>query len=184
MTSHTIILCSENAWIGCFTVSSVFKKYWFEGHCWNFLQTPWLWNTKECWYNYPYQVKPFNSLLLTIFQSCDVENWLALIGNINFIILFLVLTQPLTVDIHYYYVLELSFYLSLLFSQFTDIRRKVRPQFKWYHIVSLCSVVKTGSVFSMLASSLQPVISIWNIPMWLNVYIWLSFFNCSLYKLF
>ncbi|CAB1328470.1 unnamed protein product, partial [Coregonus sp. 'balchen'] len=31
---------------------------------------------------------------------------------------------PLTVDIHYYYILELSFYLSLLFSQFTDIRRK------------------------------------------------------------
>ncbi|CAB1346657.1 unnamed protein product [Coregonus sp. 'balchen'] len=48
--------------------------------------TPWLWNTRECWYNYPY--------------------------------------QPLTVDIHYYYILELSFYLSLLFSQFTDIRRK------------------------------------------------------------
>lgn len=49
-------------------------------------KTPWLWNTKECWYNYPY--------------------------------------QPLTVDIHYYYILELSFYLSLLFYQFTDIRRK------------------------------------------------------------
>ncbi|MEQ2188961.1 Ceramide synthase 6, partial [Goodea atripinnis] len=49
-------------------------------------KTPWLWNTKECWYNYPY--------------------------------------QPLTVDIHYYYILELSFYLSLLFSRFTDIRRK------------------------------------------------------------
>uniref|UniRef100_A0A9J8DL46 Ceramide synthase 6 n=2 Tax=Cyprinus carpio TaxID=7962 RepID=A0A9J8DL46_CYPCA len=50
------------------------------------LKSPWLWNTRECWYNYPY--------------------------------------QPLTVDLHYYYILELSFYLSLLFSQFTDIRRK------------------------------------------------------------
>ncbi|KAM6985031.1 ceramide synthase 6 [Aplochiton taeniatus] len=49
-------------------------------------KTPWLWNTRECWYNYPY--------------------------------------QPLSVDIHYYYILELSFYLSLLFSQFTDMRRK------------------------------------------------------------
>ncbi|KAG7280406.1 hypothetical protein CRUP_028146 [Coryphaenoides rupestris] len=48
--------------------------------------TPWLWNTKECWYNYP--------------------------------------NQPLTVDLHYYYIVELSFYLSLLFSQFTDMRRK------------------------------------------------------------
>ncbi|KAG5283244.1 hypothetical protein AALO_G00039970 [Alosa alosa] len=50
-------------------------------------KAPWLWNTRECWYNYPY--------------------------------------QALTVDLHYYYTLQLSFYLSLLFSQFTDIRRKV-----------------------------------------------------------
>ncbi|XP_020846567.1 ceramide synthase 6 isoform X3 [Phascolarctos cinereus] len=49
-------------------------------------KTPWLWNTKQCWYNYPY--------------------------------------QPLTPDLHYYYILELSFYWSLMFSQFTDIKRK------------------------------------------------------------
>ncbi|XP_065108391.1 ceramide synthase 6 [Paramisgurnus dabryanus] len=49
-------------------------------------KTPWLWDTRKCWYSYPY--------------------------------------QPLTLDLHYYYILELSFYLSLLFSQFTDIRRK------------------------------------------------------------
>lgn len=41
-------------------------------------------------------------------------------------VLLFVFRQPLTVDIHYYYILELSFYLSLLFSQITDIRRKVR----------------------------------------------------------
>lgn len=40
-------------------------------------------------------------------------------------LLLCVFMQPLTVDIHYYYILELSFYLSLLFSHFTDIRRKV-----------------------------------------------------------
>ncbi|KAK7797082.1 hypothetical protein U0070_021851 [Myodes glareolus] len=50
--------------------------------------TPWLWNTRHCWYNYPY--------------------------------------QPLTADLHYYYILELSFYWSLMVSQFTDIKRKVR----------------------------------------------------------
>uniref|UniRef100_A0A8D0YSX1 sphingosine N-acyltransferase n=1 Tax=Sus scrofa TaxID=9823 RepID=A0A8D0YSX1_PIG len=49
-------------------------------------KTPWLWNTRHCWYNYPY--------------------------------------QPLTPDLHYYYILELSFYWSLMFSQFTDIKRK------------------------------------------------------------
>uniref|UniRef100_A0A8C6SZI5 Ceramide synthase 6 n=1 Tax=Neogobius melanostomus TaxID=47308 RepID=A0A8C6SZI5_9GOBI len=63
------------------------------------LKTPWLWNTKECWYNYPY--------------------------------------QPLTVDIHYYYILELSFYLSLLFSQFTDIRRKDFPIMFLHHAATI-----------------------------------------------
>ncbi|XP_018424052.1 PREDICTED: ceramide synthase 6 [Nanorana parkeri] len=49
-------------------------------------KTPWLWNTRQCWYNYPY--------------------------------------QQLTADLHYYYIVELSFYWSLMFSQFTDIKRK------------------------------------------------------------
>ena len=39
-----------------------------------------------------------------------------------------VFLQPLSVDVHYYYILELSFYLSLLFSQFTDFKRKVGDQ--------------------------------------------------------
>ncbi|XP_030179600.1 ceramide synthase 6 [Lynx canadensis] len=47
-------------------------------------KSPWLWNTRHCWYNYPY--------------------------------------QPLTTDLHYYYILELSYYWSLMFSQFTDIK--------------------------------------------------------------
>ncbi|XP_069838966.1 ceramide synthase 6 [Dendropsophus ebraccatus] len=49
-------------------------------------KTPWLWNTRQCWYNYPY--------------------------------------QQLTADLHYYYIVELSFYWSLMFSQFLDIKRK------------------------------------------------------------
>ncbi|GCB64994.1 hypothetical protein scyTo_0014838, partial [Scyliorhinus torazame] len=47
---------------------------------------PWLWETRHCWYSYPYQV--------------------------------------LTSDLHYYYIMELAFYWSLMFSQFTDIKRK------------------------------------------------------------
>ncbi|XP_042200125.1 ceramide synthase 6 isoform X2 [Callorhinchus milii] len=49
-------------------------------------KVPWFWDTRHCWYNYPY--------------------------------------QQLTVDMYYYYTVELSFYWSLMFSQFTDIKRK------------------------------------------------------------
>ncbi|XP_078183582.1 ceramide synthase 6 isoform X6 [Callithrix jacchus] len=62
-------------------------------------KTPWLWNTRHCWYNYPY--------------------------------------QPLTTDLHYYYILELSFYWSLMFSQFTDIKRKDFGIMFLHHLVSI-----------------------------------------------
>ncbi|XP_026866005.2 ceramide synthase 6 isoform X2 [Electrophorus electricus] len=62
-------------------------------------KTPWLWNTRECWYNYPYQV--------------------------------------LTVDLHYYYILELSFYLSLFFTQFTDIKRKDFLLMFMHHVATI-----------------------------------------------
>ncbi|KAG8452729.1 hypothetical protein GDO86_004501 [Hymenochirus boettgeri] len=48
--------------------------------------TPWFWDTRQCWYNYPY--------------------------------------QPLTSGLYYYYIMQLAFYWSLMFSQFTDIKRK------------------------------------------------------------
>ncbi|KAM9486772.1 ceramide synthase 6 isoform 1-T1 [Clarias gariepinus] len=66
-------------------------------------KTPWLWNTRECWYNYPY--------------------------------------QTLTVDLHYYYILELSFYLSLLFSQFTDIRRKDCLLMFMHHVATVSLIM-------------------------------------------
>ncbi|XP_063071166.1 ceramide synthase 5 isoform X2 [Engraulis encrasicolus] len=49
-------------------------------------QKPWMWDTRKCWYTYPYQV--------------------------------------LTPDVYRYYVIELAFYWSLMFSQFIDIKRK------------------------------------------------------------
>uniref|UniRef100_A0A3B3QTZ3 Ceramide synthase 5 n=1 Tax=Paramormyrops kingsleyae TaxID=1676925 RepID=A0A3B3QTZ3_9TELE len=49
-------------------------------------QSPWMWDTRKCWHNYPYQV--------------------------------------LSPGLYYYYVTELAFYWSLMFSQFRDIKRK------------------------------------------------------------
>ncbi|KAL1021559.1 hypothetical protein UPYG_G00014810 [Umbra pygmaea] len=48
--------------------------------------SPWMWDTRQCWYNYPFQTLSH--------------------GQYN------------------YYVAELAFYWSLMFSQFTDIKRK------------------------------------------------------------
>lgn len=47
---------------------------------------PWIWDTRQCWHNYPF--------------------------------------QPLLQDQYNYYVAEYAFYWSLMFSQFTDIKRK------------------------------------------------------------
>ncbi|XP_063115291.1 ceramide synthase 6 isoform X3 [Cavia porcellus] len=66
-------------------------------------KTPWLWNTRHCWYNYPY--------------------------------------QPLTTDLHYYYILELSFYWSLMFSQFTDIKRKAAKMANYAKFQKLCDLL-------------------------------------------
>ncbi|XP_047457424.1 ceramide synthase 5-like [Mugil cephalus] len=48
--------------------------------------SPWMWDTRQCWYNYPF--------------------------------------QPQTPGQYNHYVAELAFYWSLMFSQFTDIKRK------------------------------------------------------------
>ncbi|KAM9321472.1 ceramide synthase 5 isoform 1-T1 [Gastrophryne carolinensis] len=64
----------------------IFYMYIFSYGIWFLWSTPWFWDTRQCWYNYPY--------------------------------------QPLTLGLYYYYIQELAFYWSLMFSQFTDIKRK------------------------------------------------------------
>ncbi|CAL8390716.1 ceramide synthase 6 isoform X1 [Gadus morhua] len=74
-------------------------------------KTPWLWNTKECWVNYP--------------------------------------NQPLTADLQYYYIVELSFYLSLLLSQFTDMRRKDFLLMLLHHLATI-SLISFSYVNNMV----------------------------------
>ncbi|XP_041655260.1 ceramide synthase 5-like isoform X2 [Cheilinus undulatus] len=62
--------------------------------------SPWMWDTRHCWYNYP-------------FQSLSP-------GQYN------------------YYVAELAFYWSLMFSQFTDIRRKAAKLANYAKYQRLC----------------------------------------------
>ncbi|XP_015281110.1 PREDICTED: ceramide synthase 5 [Gekko japonicus] len=61
--------------------------------------SPWFWDTRQCWYNYPF--------------------------------------QPLISGLYYYYIIQLAFYWSLVFSQFTDVRRKDFLMMFVHHLVAV-----------------------------------------------
>ncbi|KAM6474407.1 ceramide synthase 5 isoform 1-T1 [Liasis olivaceus] len=61
--------------------------------------SPWFWDTRQCWHNYPY--------------------------------------QPITSGIYYYYIIELAYYSSLMFSQFIDIKRKDFLIMFVHHVVAI-----------------------------------------------
>ncbi|XP_041801511.1 ceramide synthase 5-like [Chelmon rostratus] len=61
--------------------------------------SPWMWDTRQCWHNYPF--------------------------------------QPLSPGQYSYYVAELAFYWSLMFSQFTDIKRKDFMIMLVHHLVTI-----------------------------------------------
>ncbi|KAG7228201.1 hypothetical protein INR49_013364 [Caranx melampygus] len=69
-------------------------------HLWG---SPWMWDTRQCWYNYPFQASMLCLLKVFWFHS---------------------LLKPLSPGQYNHYVAELAFYWSLMFSQFTDIKRK------------------------------------------------------------
>ncbi|XP_033078012.1 ceramide synthase 5 isoform X1 [Trachypithecus francoisi] len=61
--------------------------------------SPWFWDIRQCWHNYPF--------------------------------------QPLSSGLYYYYIMELAFYWSLMFSQFTDIKRKDFLIMFVHHLVTI-----------------------------------------------
>ncbi|XP_034028564.1 ceramide synthase 5-like [Thalassophryne amazonica] len=63
------------------------------------LVSPWMWDLKQCWFNYPF--------------------------------------QPLTSGQFYHYIVELAFYWSLMFSQFTDIKRKDFSVMLVHHVATI-----------------------------------------------
>ncbi|XP_041057168.1 ceramide synthase 6 isoform X4 [Carcharodon carcharias] len=84
-------------------------------------KAPWLWETRHCWYSYPYQI--------------------------------------LTSDLHYYYIMELAFYWSLMFSQFTDIKRKAAKMANYAKCQRLCDLlfVMFGLLFISTRLGLYPI---------------------------
>ncbi|XP_026162763.1 ceramide synthase 5 isoform X2 [Mastacembelus armatus] len=84
-------------------------------------QTPWMWDTRHCWYGYPYQV--------------------------------------MTPGLYCYYVTELAFYWSLMFSQFTDIKRKAAKLANYAKYQRLCDFlfIVFGVVFFITRLVIYPV---------------------------
>jgi ceramide synthetase len=64
---------------------------------------PWTWDTKHCWYDYPF--------------------------------------HPLTSDLYWYYMVEMSFYWSLAFSICIDVKRKDFVEQLVHHVVTLSLMV-------------------------------------------
>lgn len=83
-------------------------------------QAPWFWNLRECWAQYPLQVKkPFTP---------ESASWVRFSGSWIFTFRLLLLFHSQVMErAHYcYYMLELGFYLSLLLRISVDVRRKVK----------------------------------------------------------
>lgn len=99
-------------------------------------QAPWFWNLRECWAQYPLQVKkekPFT-------PYPDSDNFVRLLCRCIFTFwLLLVFNSQVMERAHYcYYMLELGFYLSLLLRISVDVRRKVKISiFLLWHNISL-----------------------------------------------
>uniref|UniRef100_A0A8C6VSC3 Ceramide synthase 5 n=1 Tax=Naja naja TaxID=35670 RepID=A0A8C6VSC3_NAJNA len=92
--------------------------------------SPWFWDVRQCWYNYPY--------------------------------------QPITPDIYYYYVLELAHYSALMYSQFTDIKRKDFFLMFVHHVAAvtliICSyiskMVRIGTLILCLHDSVDNLLEL------------------------
>ncbi|XP_038234891.1 ceramide synthase 5 isoform X2 [Dermochelys coriacea] len=82
--------------------------------------SPWFWDTRQCWYNYPF--------------------------------------QPLTSSLYCYYIMELAFYWSLMFSQFTDIKRKAAKMANYAKYQRLCDAtfMLFGVVFIVTRLGIYP----------------------------
>lgn len=84
---------------------------------------PWLWDTRQCWYNYPY--------------------------------------QPLSRELYYYYLTQLAFYWSLMFSQFIDVKRKDFLMMFMHHFIAVTlisfsyinNMVRVGAIVLCLHDS-------------------------------
>eukprot|EP00096_Caligus_rogercresseyi_P009604 TRINITY_DN3283_c0_g3_i2.p1 TRINITY_DN3283_c0_g3~~TRINITY_DN3283_c0_g3_i2.p1 ORF type:complete len:361 (-),score=84.35 TRINITY_DN3283_c0_g3_i2:250-1332(-) len=79
-------------------------------------QKSWVWDIRNCWYNYPY--------------------------------------HPIDSDVWWYYMVELSFYWSLLFSQFFDVKRKDFWEMFIHHLTTIalmgfswtCNLTRVGTL--------------------------------------
>lgn len=129
-------------------------------------QAPWFWNLRECWVQYPVQVKkPF--LQLVCLSCRSILGWFWLLLALN--------SQVMERAHYWYYMLELGFYLSLLLRISVDVRRKVKAV--WPLVTDthdgfslvidtshsiMFDILKTTEVLSVLRCSTRTLESRWS----------------------
>jgi hypothetical protein len=76
--------------------------------------------------------------------------------------------QYIDTDVYWYYFVEISFYFSLLASQFTDVKRKDFWQMFLHHIITLslllwslmCNFQRVGSLVLLLHDTADPLLEL------------------------
>lgn len=139
----TLVKFCENSWrFMYYTYSFTFGLYVL----WD---KPWFWDVKNCWYGYPHQV------IIIFFELFDFFfyflNAMAKYVNSIFSLFFF---QSVDTEIWSYYMFSMSFYWSLVVSQFFDVKRKDFWQMFVHHIVTLllmalswvCNLHRVGSL--------------------------------------
>lgn len=102
-------------------------------------QKPWFYDMKMMWEDFPKMVRLFHVIytykiyLSICLSNCISNQWLQSKLGCCCNILLLLSPQPLLPSQYWYYVIELGFYISLIFSVASDVKRKVSDP----HCVSL-----------------------------------------------
>lgn len=83
-----------------------------------------MWDVRQCWHNYPFQVNIIRIFLDSQRKDASVQHL-----SVSFYKRCLCSTfsppKPVSSEQYNYYIAELAFYSSLMFSQFIDVKRKV-----------------------------------------------------------
>ena len=118
--SSFTLLCFRPSPLDKFSESFWRWTFYFLAHVysiWALADKPWVWNTLECWYGYPE-------------HTLGTQNWNDLL--VRSIVMFWSDSE-----VWWHYMIEMAFYWSLFFTQFSDVKRKDFMEMFVHHLATL-----------------------------------------------